>query len=336
MILLSYNQTRKGIKYKEQAVSKKEVRQILPEEVKFKYKYNGKELQDELGLNVTAMDYRQYHSDIGRFMNIDALAPFVPSMTPYRFAYNNPIYWSDPFGLIEESVLMEMYNRSGNGTTLWKNDESLQGFTTEDGGFVGYTSNDTAYNQSPGDTTHLPGVTVKYKDDKDYSRAAFKIQQQVYNTKWYRDFIINEQGKIEYWDDIEVGNLNYLVFEIHRQKIQLNNPKAAIKFLEYQEKSFDMMSRNITYFVNGVAIPFGYYNTTIGSIIGVIATVESLRASDIARDFERLQKELGIQAIWVISQTEIHPGAFGKTGGNHTISFYFPYGKKIADIHYSW
>ena len=52
----------------------------------------------------------------------------------------------------------------------WKKNESLQGFTTEDGGFVGYTSDDTAYNQSPGATTNLPGVTVKHKDDKDYSR----------------------------------------------------------------------------------------------------------------------------------------------------------------------
>ncbi len=155
----------------------------------YPYRYNGKEWQDELGLDVTAMDYRQYHPDIGRFMNIDALAPFVPSMTPYRFAYNNPIYWSDPYGLIEMSVLEEMLKRSKKGKTVWKNDESLQGFVTEDGGFVGYTSDDTAYNQSPGEATILPGVTVKYKDDKDYSRAAQEIQQQIYSTKWYDDTV---------------------------------------------------------------------------------------------------------------------------------------------------
>jgi len=108
----NYNAIRKDVKYQELAASKKEVKQVVPEAVKFKYLYNSKELQDELGLNVTAMDYRQYHSDIGRFMNIDALASFVPSMTPYRFGYDNPIYWSDTFGLIEERVLMDMFNRS--------------------------------------------------------------------------------------------------------------------------------------------------------------------------------------------------------------------------------
>jgi RHS repeat-associated protein len=66
-----------------------------------KYKYNGKELQDELGLNMTAMDYRQYDSAIGRFVGMDRLSEFTHSITPYRFALNNPIYFNDPSGLSE-------------------------------------------------------------------------------------------------------------------------------------------------------------------------------------------------------------------------------------------
>ncbi|MFN3640863.1 MAG: RHS repeat domain-containing protein, partial [Flavobacterium sp.] len=67
----------------------------------YQYKYNGKEWQDELGLNVTAMDFRQYDNAIGRFYNIDAMADIMPGWTPYRFAYNNPVYWKDPSGLLE-------------------------------------------------------------------------------------------------------------------------------------------------------------------------------------------------------------------------------------------
>ncbi|WP_415782702.1 RHS repeat-associated core domain-containing protein, partial [Flavobacterium jumunjinense] len=37
----------------------------------YNYKYNGQEWQSELGLNVTAMDYRQYDPAIGRFNSID-------------------------------------------------------------------------------------------------------------------------------------------------------------------------------------------------------------------------------------------------------------------------
>jgi len=73
------------------------------ERSEYQYKYNGKELQDELGLNMTAMDYRQYDMAIGRFNSIDNLTELVPGMSPYRFAFNNPNFWSDPTGLLEQN-----------------------------------------------------------------------------------------------------------------------------------------------------------------------------------------------------------------------------------------
>jgi RHS repeat-associated protein len=69
----------------------------------YKYKYNGKELQEELGLNMTAMDFRQYDNAIGRFNSIDVLSELTPDWTPYRFALNNPVFWADPTGLTEET-----------------------------------------------------------------------------------------------------------------------------------------------------------------------------------------------------------------------------------------
>src|SRR5690606_17753558 len=47
-------------------------------QIPYQYKYNGKEFQDELGLNWTAMDYRNYDPAIGRFVNIDALTELMP------------------------------------------------------------------------------------------------------------------------------------------------------------------------------------------------------------------------------------------------------------------
>ena len=40
----------------------------------YKYKYNGKELQDELGLNMYDYGWRNYMPDIGRWGNINPLA----------------------------------------------------------------------------------------------------------------------------------------------------------------------------------------------------------------------------------------------------------------------
>lgn len=73
----------------------------------YNYKYNGKEWQDELGLNVTAMDFRMYDNALGRFHNIDVMTEVMPSLSPYRFAFNNPVIWKDPSGLSEESDVVE-------------------------------------------------------------------------------------------------------------------------------------------------------------------------------------------------------------------------------------
>ncbi len=41
--------------------------------------------------------------DIGRFAGQDRFTEVMPDWTPYRFAFNNPIYFSDPTGLFEDS-----------------------------------------------------------------------------------------------------------------------------------------------------------------------------------------------------------------------------------------
>ena len=75
------------------------------------YKYNGQELQDELGLNVTAMDYRQYDSSIGRFTSIDLLSELAFENSGYNYAYNNPNYFNDPTGLFGEEFIEGQTNK---------------------------------------------------------------------------------------------------------------------------------------------------------------------------------------------------------------------------------
>jgi RHS repeat-associated protein len=75
-----------------------------------KYKYNGKEFQDELGLNFYDYGARNYDPALGRWMNIDPLVEKFPSWSPYAYCENNPINMVDPTGLTSESVNSPIYD----------------------------------------------------------------------------------------------------------------------------------------------------------------------------------------------------------------------------------
>ena len=83
----------------------------------FKFKYNGKEWQDELGLNMYDYGARVYMPDIGRWGATDNKAEFYFANSPYVYALNTPTNAIDPDG----NLVIFINGLGGGGANYWRN-----------------------------------------------------------------------------------------------------------------------------------------------------------------------------------------------------------------------
>jgi RHS repeat-associated protein len=114
-----------GLKHTNYSTGKKTILKETQEDPKkvgpsaddlYKYKYNGKEWQDELGLNFYDYGARNYDAAIGRFMNLDRFAEKYYNLNPYQYGANNPVIFNDIKG---DSIMI--YSKQDKGYVKYDN-----------------------------------------------------------------------------------------------------------------------------------------------------------------------------------------------------------------------
>ena len=133
-----------------------------------KYKYNGKELQDELGLNMYDYGARNYDPALGRWMNIDPMAERYFGATPYNYVLNSPLNSIDPDGmdvyLLTESgkTILALKEKDKKTDTMYAvSNSSITDITTSSGTKDTTSVFDMKDTNGDGQFTKEDGVTVK-------------------------------------------------------------------------------------------------------------------------------------------------------------------------------
>ncbi|WP_286492025.1 RHS repeat-associated core domain-containing protein [Empedobacter brevis] len=117
----------------------------------YKYRYNGKELQEELNLNLYDYGARNYDPALGRWFNIDPASEISRRNSPYVYALNNPVFFIDPDGMVATPPDDIYLNGSGKEIHRVKNDQPDRTFivkTTETRSNL-YSSNEIKNGQAP-------------------------------------------------------------------------------------------------------------------------------------------------------------------------------------------
>ncbi|QMU66199.1 MAG: hypothetical protein GKR88_19230 [Flavobacteriaceae bacterium] len=93
------------------------------------YGYNGKEENEELGLNTLDYGARNYQADLGRWFGIDGMAEKYLSNSPYHYANNNPILNFDVDGnyfVNFRSLFTAMTFQQNSRQQMEKNNKSIE------------------------------------------------------------------------------------------------------------------------------------------------------------------------------------------------------------------
>jgi len=191
----------------------------------FMYKYNGKEFQDELGLNMYAMDMRHYDPAIARWVVHDPITHFYQS--PYSAFDGNPVFWADPSG---ESVSESVFENLG-GTQTGSFTDMATGTSIGAGG-----AGDNKQNP------HKSNASQKNNSSNNYSFSDIVWEEGDSNAVELEEVVITDMNQLEKALEDRIVNQAYPIWN----NTSSSNGKAFERIM-WGVSAYDLVHNHKTY-----------------------------------------------------------------------------------------